>query len=97
MKDRPGLTMSYPTVLDERYGAYFTIGRGFAKVIGRPAIMGRATKYLLPNPKVMGFAMRVMANLTDGKDGDAQDKLFYLLRTDGEGRVTGMTVGCPPC
>ena len=79
VKDRPGLTMSYPTVLDERYGAYFTIGRGFAKVIGRPAIMGQATKYLLPNPKVMGFAMRVMANLTDGKDGDAQDKLFYLL------------------
>ena len=79
VKDRPGLTMSYPTVLDERYGAYFTIGRGFAKVIGRPAIMGQATKYLLPNPKVMGFAMRVMANLTDGRDGDAQDKLIYLL------------------
>ena len=53
--------------------------------------MGRATKYLLPNPKVMGFAMRVMANLTDGKDGDAQDQLFYLLRTDGQGRMTGMT------
>ena len=28
----------------------------------------------------MGFAMRVMANLTDGQDGDAQDKLFYLLQ-----------------
>ena len=27
----------------------------------------------------MPFAMRVMANLTDGKDGDAQDRLFYLL------------------
>ncbi len=80
VKDRPGLTMSYPTVLEERYGAYFKIGRGFAKVIGRPAIMSQATKYLLPNPKVMGFAMRVMANLTDGKDGDAQDKLFYLLQ-----------------
>jgi geranylgeranyl reductase family protein len=79
VKDRPGLTMSYPTVLDDRYGAYFSIGRGFAKVIGRPAIMSQATKYLLPNPRVMGFAMRVMANLTDGKDGDAQDRLFYLL------------------
>jgi hypothetical protein len=41
--------------------------------------MGPATKYLLPNPRVMGFAMRMMANLTDGRDGDRQDKLFYLL------------------
>ena len=45
----------------------------------KPEIMGPATKYLLPNQKVMGFAMRMMANLTDGRDGDAQDKLFYLL------------------
>jgi geranylgeranyl reductase family protein len=79
VKDRPGLTMSYATVLDERYGAYFSIGRGFARLIGHPAIMGQATKYMLPSPKVMGFAMRVMANLTDGRDGDAQDKLFYIL------------------
>ena len=78
--DRPGLTMMYPTMLQERYGDYFRIGRGFARVVGRPAIMGRATKYLLPNQRVMGFAMRVMANLTDGRDGDAQDRLFYLLQ-----------------
>jgi geranylgeranyl reductase family protein len=79
VKDRPGIAMMYPTVLRERYGDYFTIGRGFAKIIGRPAIMGKATRYLLPNPRVMGFAMRLMANLTDGKDGDAQDRLFAAL------------------
>jgi geranylgeranyl reductase family protein len=80
VKDRPGITMMYPAALRQRYGDYFTIGRGFAKIIGKPAIMGRMTKYLLPNKRVMGFAMRVMANLTDGKDGDVQDKLFYLLQ-----------------
>ena len=42
--------------------------------------MGRATKYMLPNPRVMGFAMRVMANLTDGPDGDRQDRMFHLLQ-----------------
>jgi geranylgeranyl reductase family protein len=77
--DRPGLTMQYPQVLRERYGRYFFIGRQFARVIGRPAIMGRATKYLLPRPGVMAFAMRMMANLTDGKDGDLQDKLFHVM------------------
>ena len=80
VQDRAGITMMYPTVLRERYGDYFTIGRGFAKIIGRPAIMGRATRYLLPNPRVMGFAMRVMANLTDGPEGDRQDRLFYLMQ-----------------
>jgi menaquinone-9 beta-reductase len=79
VKDRPGVTMLYPSVLRARYGDYFRIGRGFAKIIGRPAIMSRATRYMLPNPRVMSFAMRVMANLTDGKDGDRQDRLFALL------------------
>jgi geranylgeranyl reductase family protein len=79
VRDRPGIAQSYPMVLRERYGRYFTIGRGFARVIGKPAIMGRATKYLLPRPRVMHFAMRLMANLTDGKDGDRQDKLMYVL------------------
>jgi geranylgeranyl reductase family protein len=79
VKDRPGLVMTYPHALRERYGRYFTLGRGFARLVGKPEIMGPATKYLLPNPKVMGFAMRMMANLTDGRDGDAQDKLFYVL------------------
>jgi menaquinone-9 beta-reductase len=81
--DRPGIAMMYPTLLKERYGRYFSIGRGFARAVGKPAIMGRATKYMLPNPRVMGFAMRVMANLSDGRDGDAQDRLFYLLQRLG--------------
>ena len=80
VRDRPGIAMMYPAVLRERYGDYFSIGRGFAKLIGRPAIMGRATKYMLPNRRVMSFAMRVMANLTDGPEGDRQDRLFHLMQ-----------------
>jgi flavin-dependent dehydrogenase len=80
VKDRPGITMMYPTVLRERYEDYFRIGRGFAKIIGRPAIMGRATRYMLPSQRVMNFAMRVMANLSDGPDGDRQDRLFHLMQ-----------------
>ncbi|MCD6022848.1 MAG: geranylgeranyl reductase [Actinomycetia bacterium] len=79
VKDHLGLAMVYPQALRERYGRYFRLGRGFAKLVGKPEIMGPATKYLLPNPRVMGFAMRMMANLTDGRHGDRQDKLFYLL------------------
>ena len=76
---RPGIAQSYPLILRERYGRYFSIGRGFARVIGRPALMGAATRFLLPRPKVMSFAMRLMANLTDGRDGDGRDQLMYVL------------------
>ena len=80
VKDRPGLAMMYPQVLRDTYSRYFFIGRQFAKVIGNPAVMGRATRLFLPNQRIMGLALRVMGNLTDGKDGDAQDKLFYLVQ-----------------
>jgi flavin-dependent dehydrogenase len=74
-----GLAMRYPQLLSDTYGRYFFIGRQFAKIIGNPAVMGRATKYLLPNRRVMAFALRVMGNLTDGRDGDAQDRLLHAL------------------
>jgi flavin-dependent dehydrogenase len=77
---RPGLAMMYPTVLRQRYGRYFTIGRGFARAIGNPAVMGVATRWMLPRPTVMSFALRVMGNISDGRDGDAQDRLFALLQ-----------------
>ncbi|HEY7668467.1 MAG TPA: geranylgeranyl reductase family protein [Actinomycetota bacterium] len=77
---RPGIAMMYPTELRQRYGRYFTIGRGFARAIGNPAVMGLATRWMLPRPTVMSFALRVMGNISDGREGDAQDRLFYLLQ-----------------
>jgi flavin-dependent dehydrogenase len=76
---RMGRAMLYPTVLREAFGSYFTMGRLFAKAIGDPRIMQASTRLLLPNEAVMRFAMRVLANLTDGKDGDAQDRLFAFV------------------
>ncbi|MDP9184947.1 MAG: FAD-dependent oxidoreductase, partial [Actinomycetota bacterium] len=76
--DRPALVMQYPKVLEDTYGAYFAVGRQFAKLIGKPAIMGRATYHLLPHRGIMSFALRAMANLSDGRDGDLQDRLLDL-------------------
>jgi len=78
LSGRPALTMQYPQVLEDTYGAYFAVGRQFAKIIGRPAIMGRATDHLLPRRGIMAFALRAMANLSDGRDGDLQDRLLDL-------------------
>jgi len=78
---RPGLAQVYPTELRRRYGRYFNVGRKFVKAIGRPQVMRTLTRYGLPREWLMRFAMRFMANLTDGAEGDAQDRLMEgLLR-----------------
>jgi geranylgeranyl reductase family protein len=78
-RGRPGLAQVYPTALRDRYGRYFHIGRQFVRAIGNPAIMRTATRYGLPREWLMRFALRFMANLTDGTKGDAQDRLMYAI------------------
>ena len=81
VKDRPGPHDELPAgPATSATARYFTIGRLFATIDRAARDHGAAPRSTCcPNPTVMGFAMRVMANLTDGTDGDAQDKLFYLL------------------
>jgi geranylgeranyl reductase family protein len=79
VKDRPGLAQLYPSLLRERYARYFRIGTNFVRAIGHPTVMRVLTDYGLPQAWLMRFALRVMGNLTDGRDGDAQDKIMYSL------------------
>lgn len=69
----------YPQALDAAYGGYFTLGRVFAKMIGNPTFMKQATKYGLPRPTLMRFMLKLMANLTDPRDGDAMDRIINGL------------------
>ena len=78
-RGRPGLAHVYPAILRQRYGRYFSAGRGFVRAIGHPTVMRLATRLGLPRERVMRFALRVLANLTDGRDGDSQDRLMDAL------------------
>ncbi len=69
----------YAAQLDQAYGGYFTLGRVFAKMIGNPSFMKQATKYGLPRPTLMRFMLKLMANLTDARDGDAMDRVINAL------------------
>ena len=79
VRGRPGIAQMYPTVLRERYGQYFWYGTWFARAIGHPRVMQALTRFLLPREHVMRFTMRVLGNLTDGRDGYAQDRLLHAL------------------
>jgi geranylgeranyl reductase family protein len=77
--DRPAVAQMYPTLVKERYGRYFRVGTAFVRAIGNPAFMRFAVDHGFPRRRLMEFALRAMANLTDGKDGDAQDRVLHTL------------------
>jgi geranylgeranyl reductase family protein len=79
VKDRPAVAHLYPTLLAERYGRYYFLGRKFVRAIGHPSIMRAFTEYGVPRERLMRFVFRLMGNLTDGRGGDIQDKLLYAV------------------
>ena len=69
----------YPKALQDAYGGYYTLGRVFVKMIGNPAFMSFATRHGLSRPALMRFTLKLLANLTDPKGGDATDRLINGL------------------
>jgi geranylgeranyl reductase family protein len=69
----------YPSALQDAYGGYYTLGRVFVKLIGNPNVMKLATRHGLPHPTLMRFTLKLLANLTDPRDGDAMDKVINAL------------------
>lgn len=83
--NRPGLAHAYPVELKRRYGRYFTAGRAFAKAIGNPRVMRYSVLHGFPRERLMRFAIRLLANLTDGRDGDLDDRVMdWILRITPE-------------
>lgn len=70
---------AYPRVLRERYGGYYTLGRTFVRLIGHPEVMRLATRHGLPHPTLMRFALKLLANLTDPRGGDAMDRMINAM------------------
>ncbi|GAB3041834.1 geranylgeranyl reductase family protein [Sediminivirga luteola] len=73
---------AYPELVRDRFGSYFTLGRGFTEVIGRPALMQLGVKYGLGSTVLMRFVVKLLANLTETPhrpDRDAYDRLIHAL------------------
>jgi geranylgeranyl reductase family protein len=70
---------AYPKALKQTYGGYYTLGRMFVKLIGNPNVMRIATRHGLPHPMLMRFTLKLLANLTDPRGGDAMDRLINGL------------------
>jgi geranylgeranyl reductase family protein len=70
---------SYPEELQAAYGRYYTLGRIFVELIGRPKLMRYATSRGMHHPQLMRFALKLLANLTDPRDGDASDRVISAM------------------
>ncbi len=66
----------YPRALADSYGGYYALGRMFVQLIGRPQLMRFATRHGMARPALMRFALKLLANLTDPRGGDAADRLI---------------------
>jgi menaquinone-9 beta-reductase len=76
---RERVLAGYPKALRARYGGYYTLGRLFVKAIGNPQVMKIATRHGLPRPLLMRFTIKLLANLTDPRGGDAHDRIINAM------------------
>jgi geranylgeranyl reductase family protein len=77
--ERERVLRHYPIELRARYGGYYRLGGWFVKLIGHPQIMRVATRHGMPHPVLMRFVLKLLANLTDPRGGDAMDRIINGL------------------
>jgi geranylgeranyl reductase family protein len=77
--ERERALAAYPQELKLRYGGYYRLGGIFVKLIGNPQVMKLATKHGMPHPTLMRFVLKLLANLTDPRGGDAMDRIINGL------------------
>jgi len=77
--ERERALQAYPQALAARYGGYYTLGRLFVQLIGHPEVMKQATRHGLKRKTLMRFTLKLLANLTEPRGGDAMDRTINAL------------------
>jgi len=75
----PWALRAYPDRLKDAYEGYYALGRIFVRLIGNGTIMRSLTKYGMPREGLMKIVFKILANLTDPRDGDAADRLINAV------------------
>lgn len=65
----------------DQWGSHFTLGRAFAALIGKPAVMKLALRTGMPIPALMRFVVRLLANLTDPSAKGFEDRAIRVLES----------------
>jgi geranylgeranyl reductase family protein len=76
---REALLRTYPARLREAYGHHHRLGTVFLALLSRPDLVRFATAHGLKRPAMVSAALRLMGNLSDGRDGDRFDRAVAVL------------------
>ena len=76
---REAVLRRYPARLRAEYGGHHRLGMGFLALLARPDVVRFATSHGLKRPVLVDAALRLMGNLTDGRDGDGVDRVVAAL------------------
>jgi geranylgeranyl reductase family protein len=71
----------YADYVRGQWGSHFTLGRAFAALIGKPAVMKLALRTGMPIPVLMRFVVRLLANLTDPSARGFEDRVIRVLES----------------
>jgi len=69
----------YPAELKLRYGGYYRLGNWFVKLICHQEVLRFFTRHGMPHPTLMRFVLKLLANLTDQRGGDAMDRVINTV------------------
>ncbi|WP_028279556.1 geranylgeranyl reductase family protein [Arthrobacter sp. H5] len=78
---RDHVLSGYGPYVQGQWGSHFTLGRIFAQLIGKPAILRLALRTGMPIPVLMRFVVRVLANLTDQGGKGFEDRVIRVLES----------------
>jgi geranylgeranyl reductase family protein len=76
---REAVLRRYPETLRREFGAHHRLGGLFLKGLARPELVRFATAHGLKRPAAVSIALRLMGNLSDGRDGDGVDRVLDVL------------------
>ncbi|MPM21832.1 hypothetical protein SDC9_68282 [bioreactor metagenome] len=65
--------------MKDELGKYYRLGAVFARLIGNPTVMRIAVHHGLPRHTLMRLVHKLLAGLTDQRDGDAFDRVINTL------------------
>jgi geranylgeranyl reductase family protein len=76
---RESVLRHYPERLRAAYGRHHRLGVGFLALLSRPDVVRFAAAHGLKRPALVSAALRLMGNLSDGRDGDGVDRALSVL------------------
>jgi geranylgeranyl reductase family protein len=76
---RETVLRGYPDRLRAAYGHHHRLGVAFLALLSRPDLVRFATAHGLKRPALVSAALRLMGNLSDGRDGDRVDRAIAAL------------------